>query len=47
MKPEIIAVRHSLEANLQEVGLEDEVEDQPDKATQARIVDLFGESDED
>ena len=40
-------VRHSLGMNLQDLGLEDEVEDQQDEATEARMADLFGESDED
>ena len=40
-------VRHFLGINLQDLGLEDEVEDQQDEATEARIADLFGESDED
>ena len=33
--------------DLQDLGLEDEVEDQQDEATEARMADLFGESDED
>ena len=46
-RPSLILVRHSLGTNLQDVGLEDEVEDQQDEATEARMADLFGESDED
>ena len=47
MRPDIHSCQTFLGYLLQDLGLEDEVEDQQDEATEARMADLFGESDED
>ena len=47
LRPDTVDVKDCLGTNLQDLGLEDEVEDHQDEATEAHMADLFGESDED